>query len=109
MYFSRTLIFVGLLAWSESLCALRGQGTNDPTVSSVNATQISNFWNAVRASNGPVTVLAFGDSVSDSYLSIQREVFLRLQRKWGSSGYAFGDAGLAASMQLESGAVWTQP
>jgi len=55
----------------------------------INEMQLQHFWSAIQRSNGPVTVLSFGDSVSDDYRSIQTSLFARLQERFGASGTAF--------------------
>lgn len=55
----------------------------------INELQLQHFWSAVQRSNGPVTVLSFGDSVSDDYRSIQASLFARLQERFGARGTAF--------------------
>jgi hypothetical protein len=62
----------------------------DNSLATTNQWRIQSFWNAVEASNSPVTVLSFGDSVSEDGLSIQKQLFLRLQNHFGSNGIAFG-------------------
>lgn len=58
-------------------------------LSTTNETRIQHFWSAVQRSNGPVTVLSFGDSVAVDYRSIQTSLFARMQEYFGSSGVAF--------------------
>ena len=57
-------------------------------LSSTNLDRLMHFRSAVEASAGPVTVLAFGDSVSAPYRSIQLFLFESLQNRLGSSGYS---------------------
>lgn len=64
-----------------------------------NTQQIGNFWQAVQQGVGPVTVMAFGDSVSDDYRSIQRVLFNRLQHELGINGF---------SPQIYTGSTWLQ-
>lgn len=56
-----------------------------------NRDRIESFWQAVAASNGPVTVLAFGDSLSVESRSLQTKLFDKLEARLGSAGYCFQD------------------
>ena len=90
------------MAWMVRL-ELEAQSTNSAALFSTNVSQIQWFWRAVERSNGPGTVLSFGDSMADPSRSIQQELFGRLQDKLGKSGYSLlawwrdfsGGAGLA--------------
>jgi hypothetical protein len=64
------------------------QDTNEDDFCSINTDQIQFFRNAVDQAKGPVIVLAFGDSMSDSYRSIQVSLFARLQERLGVGGYS---------------------
>jgi hypothetical protein len=70
-----------LLASSAS-----GQSTNAAWLHTANRLNTPHFWSAVDASNGPVTVLAFGDSMADPGRSVQRELFTMLKTKLGNAG-----------------------
>ena len=83
---------------------LYGQDTNAVSLTTTNQDQIQHFWQAMVSSHGPVTVLAFGDSVSDSYRSIQTSLFSRLQTEFGANGQSF-----AGPSQLDGGAAWAGP
>ena len=94
--------FVEVLLASIALPSVLAQ---DNSLHTTNQWRIESFWHAVEASNGPVTVLAFGDSVSDDYLSIQKQLFWRLQEHFGSSGVAFS----SVFQELGGGSAWVQP
>ena len=100
------LSFLELLVLLPLLSAPHPGTAQDNSLGTTNQWRIENFWRAVQASNGPVTVLAFGDSVSDDYLSIQKQFFWRLQEHFGSSGIAFSST---FYQTLGGGAAWAQP
>jgi len=83
----RLLAATGFLGFGLNV-RLDAQSTNAARLFSTNQLNTPHFWRAVEAFNGPVTVLAFGDSMSDPGRSIQRELFARLQTKLGRSGFA---------------------
>jgi hypothetical protein len=70
----------GTASWSQTI-DLTNLGTT-------NRDQVFHFTGAVARSNGPVTILAFGDSVSQTYRSIQLSLFGRLMNSVGSAGYS---------------------
>lgn len=86
-----------------------GQGSTDGDLYTTNQNLIHSFWNAVEQSNGPVTVLAFGDSVSDSYRSIQTYLFYRLQSQLGWAGDTFENFQNTTLWQLGNGSSLSQP
>ncbi len=94
-----------LLALNACSGLVSAQDIGDTSLGTTNEGQIQSFWQAIQTSNGPVTVLAFGDSVSADYLSVQKQLFWRLQDHFGSSGLAFS----IAYSELGGGAAWTQP
>jgi hypothetical protein len=63
--------------------------TNGCELTTTNVEFTQRFLRAVDQSNGPVTVLAFGDSVSESYQSVQTFLFNELQANLGASTYSF--------------------
>ena len=88
---------------------LQAQSTEDWGVGSTNLDQLTHFWAAVERSNAPVTVLAFGDSMSLQYQSIQNTLFNRLQASHGSAGYAFLDTYNRIGAYFGGGAAWLDP
>lgn len=97
-----------LVAWFlSSLARAQTNGVSD--LSTTNREQIQHFWQAMDRSNGPVTVLAFGDSVSDSYRSIQEFVFGDLAAKFGLAGYTIGNFDNFLLWTLTNGASISQP
>jgi hypothetical protein len=93
------------------LASYRGpaQGTVGADLYTTNQNLTHAFWNAVERSNGPVTVLAFGDSVSDSYRSIQTFVFQRLQAQLGWAGDTLGNFQNTTLWQLGNGTAVNGP
>jgi hypothetical protein len=63
-----------------------GSGTG-----STNLDRLSHFWSAVEASNGPVTVLAYGDSMSMGYQSIATQLIWPLRARLGTAGVSITD------------------
>lgn len=79
---------MALLALHWVGCPGHAQPASDPELGAVNRLHTPRFWKAVEQAAGPVTVLAFGDSMSASWQSVQLELFSRLQTNLGTSGYA---------------------
>jgi hypothetical protein len=84
--------------------ALHAQDSSDWGVGSTNLDKLQVFWQAAEQSNGPVTVLAFGDSMSVSYRSIATSLFNRLRARLGSAGVGY-DGSLAT---LAGGSRWVE-
>lgn len=100
------LAVAGLLAAGGGLQA---QSTNGWGVGSTNLDRLTHFWAAVECSNGPVTVLAFGDSMSLQYRSIQNFLFSRLQASHGDAGFAYVDTYNRIGAYFGGGAAWLDP
>lgn len=93
------LLGAGMLALAGAeVCA---QSTNAAWLRTTNRLDAPHFWSAVDASNGPVTVLAIGDSMAEPGRSIQRELFALLQGKLGKAG----DSWLAYGFPTNGAAV----
>ncbi len=105
--------WLGMIALTLSLMAtyqVDGQESGPGDLSTTNQDlTYSLFWNAVEASNGPVTVLAFGDSVSAEYRSLQTFLFYRLQGSLGWAGDTLGNFQNTALWQLGNGAAVEPP
>jgi hypothetical protein len=99
------LIFLNLAIFRNG----PAQGTNDSALTTTNREQIQFFWRAMEQSNGPVTVLSFGDSMAESWISIQKNLFLRLQSNFGVGGYSFLNFKNAMLAVFAGGAAWLQP
>ncbi len=99
-------VLVGLaplwLAWNA--CA---QSLDD--LASTNRDQTHLFWSAVEGSNGPVTLLGFGDSVATSICSAQTYLFAALQQKLGIAGYSIENGDNRMLWQFGPGAGITAP
>jgi hypothetical protein len=100
------LAVAGLLAAGGGLQA---QSTNGWGVGSTNLDRLTHFWAAVERSNGPVTVLAFGDSMAVQYQSIQNFLFSRLQASHGDAGFAYVDHYNRIGAYFGGGAAWLDP
>jgi hypothetical protein len=79
------------------------QSTNQEELGSVNQDQLPRFWRAVEQSSSPVTVLAFGDSVSLPNRSIQLWLFQRLEARLGAAGLSFQNSFNKLLYQMENG------
>jgi hypothetical protein len=98
-------LFFSLCLWDIA----RSQTNGSYDFSTTNRERIQRFWQAMDRSNGPVTLLAFGDSVSDSYRSIQKFVFGDLATKFGAAGYSIGNVDNTLLWILTNGASVSQP
>jgi hypothetical protein len=88
---------------------LRAQATNDWGVGSTNLDKLQYFWRAVERKEGPVTVLAFGDSLSTSCRCIATQFFNRLRTRFGTSGLGFEDGYYSMWEVFGGGATWQPP
>jgi hypothetical protein len=82
---------------------LMAQDVNPGDLASVNRDQTAHFWRAVEQSNGPVTVLAFGDSVSLSHRSIQLWLFQTLAARLGVAGFSLQNSFNKLLYQMQDG------
>lgn len=81
------LLCLAFVGGGDSIFA---QSTNAAFLYSTNVHETQFFWQAVERSNAPVTVLSFGDSMSERHQAIQTHLFNRLQARLGNSGSALG-------------------
>ena len=62
----------------------------DSQFSSVNTQRLDAFWSAMDSGTNRVTLLSFGDSMSESYwISAQYFLFGRLRNEYGLGGVTF--------------------
>jgi|GEM_PF-967182 hypothetical protein len=73
---------IGWLAWAGAVVAQEPLG-------SVNTDRLRHFQRAVEEQRGPVTVVAFGDSLQATYRSLPKVLFPKLAEWLGQSGRAF--------------------
>lgn len=77
---------------------------------SANTDCINRFWSAMDNPTHRVTVLSFGDSMSESYdISAQYFLFQDLKNDWGLSGVTFQNVFNAALLELGGGATVVGP
>ncbi len=100
---SLIILSQGILA---SVC---GQTNEAADLSTINRDRLEHFFQAMDRSAGPVTVLAFGDSVSAVGRSVQKYVFSDLAARYGTAGYTIGNVGNALLWILDNGASVTPP
>ena len=101
-----------LLLWiaaSAVVPTLKAQTGADGSLSTTNRDVTTHFFGVVDATAGPVTVLAIGDSVSESYRSIQLPLFQRLQGKLGIAGYSLQAPLNAAMIGIGNGTIMSGP
>jgi len=60
-------------------------------LSTTNLTTLTHFWAAAQATNRPVTVVSFGDSVANSDFSPSASIMGMLVDAIGGAGYSFND------------------
>jgi hypothetical protein len=68
-------------------CAAGHLGAQD--FSSTNTTALSRFWNAAERRSGPITVVAFGDSLQATWRSAAKYLYPLLSYQLGQAGVAF--------------------
>jgi hypothetical protein len=84
------------------------QSSDDWGVGSTNLDKVQTFWQAVERSNGPVTVLALGDSMSDSYRSVASSLFQKLRARLGTAGLGYTDGYDTITPSFTGGAGWVE-
>jgi hypothetical protein len=72
---------------------------NANNLSTTNTSALVPFWKAAEATNRPVTVLSFGDSMADSYRSVTFHLMNMLGDRLGFAGYAM--------MNYQNRTLWT--
>jgi hypothetical protein len=97
------LFLLSAVLWTGFSCISIGQVLPPLGLGSTNYNRLWHFRNAVESSATPITVLAFGDSVSQTYRSIQLFLFEALQTRIGSSGYSLLPSG---SWWQPGGGTW---
>ncbi|MGD0058700.1 MAG: PKD domain-containing protein [Verrucomicrobiia bacterium] len=60
-------------------------------LSTTNINMLGNFWAAAQATNRPVTVVSFGDSVADADISVGRSIIDMMVDYLGAAGYAMSN------------------
>jgi PKD repeat protein len=73
-------------------------------LSTTNTNTLSHFWATAQATNQPVTVVSFGDSVADSYRSVTFSVINMMVESLGVAGYSLNNYGDATLYNLTNGA-----
>ena len=73
-------------------------------LSTVNTNTLSHFWAAAQATNRPVTVVSFGDSVANSYASVTFSVINMLVQSLGAAGYSLNNYANATLVNVTNGA-----
>lgn len=96
------------LAWLVGSGLSLAQSKNDWGIGSTNLDKLPTFWRAVEHSNGPVTALAFGDSMSDSYRSIATSLFQMLRARFGTAGLGYTDGYDTITPNFTGGAGWVE-
>ncbi len=74
-----------------------------------NIDRLAHFWSAVEESNRPVTVISFGDSMADSYRSINYSLMRSLELRLGEAGYAMGGYPYGLWLTLTNGCTSLGP
>lgn len=83
---------------------VRGEETN--LLGSVNV-GLSRFWQVVESRPGPVSVVAFGDSLQVPHRSLCKYLFASLSSKLGQAGYSFSWPPAISNPVLTGGALWS--
>lgn len=73
-------------------------------LSTTNIDRLTHFWAAAQATNRPVTVVSFGDSVANSYASPTFSVINMMVASIGVAGYSLNGYGNATLNNLSNGA-----
>lgn len=73
-------------------------------LSTTNVNMLTHFWAVAQATNRPVTVVSFGDSVANSYASPTFSVINMMVATIGVAGYSLNNYGNATLYNLTNGA-----
>jgi len=73
-------------------------------LSTANTNTLSHFWATAQATNRPVTVVSFGDSMANSYASVSFSVINMLGESLGVAGYSLNNYANATLPNLTNGA-----
>jgi PKD repeat protein len=72
--------------------------------STTNTNTLSRFWATAQATNRPVTVVSFGDSMADSYRSVTFSVIDMLVESLGVAGYSLNNYRNTTLVNVANGA-----
>jgi hypothetical protein len=75
----------------------------------VNRDALSHFWMAAESSNRPVTIVSFGDSMADSWLSPNYRFMNKLTERLGIAGYSLNNYRNALTYSFTNGATYADP
>ena len=73
-------------------------------LSTINTNMLSHFWAAAQATNRPVTVVSFGDSMANSYASVTYSVINMFVNNLGITGYSLNDYRNSIEANVTNGA-----
>lgn len=73
-------------------------------LSTINTNTLDHFWSAAQATNRPVTVVSFGDSMANSYASVTFSVINMMAQNLGIAGYSLNNYDNATLANLTNGA-----
>jgi len=74
-----------------------------------NSDSLVHFWAAAESSNRPVTVVSFGDSMANSWLSPNFRFMNKLTERLGIAGFSLNNYRNALMFQLTNGASYADP
>ena len=83
--------------------------TNATDLSTTNRDCLRTFWEALERPEQPVTVLSFGDSMADSYQSINYCLITSLVSRQGTAGYSLNNCANATVFVVTNGASVLTP
>ena len=86
-----------------SLAAMLLATASAQDFSTTNTNTLSRFWATAQATNRPVTVASFGDSMADSYRSVTFSVMNMLGESLGVAGYSLNNYNNATMYRLTNG------
>ena len=87
--------------WLAAMLLATASAQDLPTF---NTNTLSGFWATAQATNRPVTVVSFGDSVANSYASVTFSVMNMLVESLGVAGYSLNNYANATLPNLTNGA-----
>jgi PKD repeat protein len=87
-----------------SVLVLAATSARAQDLSTTNINMLTHFWAAAQATNRPVTVVSFGDSMADSYRSVAFSVINMMVDSIGVAGYSLNPYGNAMLHDLANGA-----
>jgi hypothetical protein len=94
---------------SAGVWLLCGHSMPGADLSTVNRNCLAHFWAAAEQCTRPVTIVSFGDSMADSYRSLNMVLVDKFTERLGTAGYALNNYRNTLMLNLTNGSQFVGP